>query len=64
MQLTLVLLNLDIHCLYKQCESRSVGFSEANRSGSALFVIKYANLYKQPGSINLIACQLEVDVAS
>ena len=24
--LTLVLLNLDMHCLYKQCRSRSVGF--------------------------------------
>ena len=27
--------------------------SEANRSGSALFIIKYMNLYQQPGSSNL-----------
>ena len=27
---------------------------EANRSGSALFVIKYENLYQQPGSSNPI----------
>ena len=28
--------------------------SEANLSGSALFVIQYVNLYQQPGSSNLI----------
>ena len=27
---------------------------EANWSGSALFTIKYVNLYQQPGSSNLI----------
>ena len=35
-----------LHC--KQCRSRSVG------SESALFAIKYVNLYEQYGSINLI----------
>ena len=45
--LTLVLLSPDIHCLCKQCRSRSVGFwssEEANWSGSALFAIKYVIL--------------------
>ena len=40
--LTLVLLNPDIPYLCKQCRSDS---EEANRSGSALFAIKYVNLY-------------------
>ena len=38
--------------------------AEANWSGSALFVIKYVNLYQQPGSSNLIGWKLEVGVAS
>ena len=37
---------------------------EVNWSGSALFVIKYVNLYQQPGWSNLIGCKLEVGVAS
>ena len=38
---------------------------EANWFGSALFVIKYVNLYKKkPGSSNLIGWKLEVGVAS
>ena len=37
---------------------------EVNWSGSALFVIKYLNLYEQLGSINLIGWKLEVGVAS
>ena len=37
---------------------------EANWSGSALFVIKYVNLYQQPGSGNLIGWKLEVGMAS
>ena len=49
--LTLVL-NPDIPCLCKLCRSRSV----------ALFVIKYVNLYQQPGSSNLTGWKLEVDV--
>ena len=44
--LTLVLLNPDIPCLCKQCRSRSVGFKEANLSGSTLFAIQYVNLYQ------------------
>ena len=37
---------------------------EANWSGSALFAIKYVNLYQQSGSHNLIGWKLEVGVAS
>ena len=37
---------------------------EANWSGSALFVIKYVNIYQKPGSNNLIGWKLEVIVAS
>ena len=37
---------------------------KANWSGSALFVIKYVNLYQQSGSSNLISWKLEVEVAS
>ena len=38
--------------------------AEANWSGSALFVIKYVNLYQQPGSSILIGCTLEVGMTS
>ena len=38
--------------------------SEANWSGSALFVIKYMNLKQQPGSSNLIGWKLKVGRAS
>ena len=37
---------------------------EANWSGSALFAIKYVNLYQQTGSSNLIGWKLEVGMAS
>ena len=37
---------------------------EANWSGSALFVIKYVNLYQKLRSSNLIGWKLEVGVAS
>ena len=50
--------------LCKQCRTRSVGFWRANWSGSALFVIKYANLYQQLGSSNLIGWKVEVGVVS
>ena len=59
--LTLVLLSPDMPCLYKQCRSRS---EEANWYGSALFAIKYVNMYQQPGSSNLIGWKLIVVVAS
>ena len=53
--LTLVLLNPDMSCLCKQCISRS---------GSALFAIKYVDLYQQPGSGNMIGWNLDMGVAS
>ena len=37
---------------------------EASWPGSALFVIKYVNLYQQPRSSNLIGSKLEVAMAS
>ena len=37
---------------------------EANWSVSALFAIKYVNLYQQTGSSNLIGWKLDVGVAS
>ena len=37
---------------------------EANWSGSALFAIKYVNLYQQASSINLTGWKLEVGVVS
>ena len=37
---------------------------EANRSGSALFVIKYVNFCQKPGSSNLIGWKSEVGMAS
>ena len=37
---------------------------EATWSGSALFAMKYLNLYQQSGSSNLIGCKLEVGMAS
>ena len=41
-----------------------LAFEEANWSGSALFVIKFVNLYQQSGSGNQIGWKLEVGVAS
>ena len=41
--LTLV---LNMPCLCKQCRSDQLASSEANWSGSALFVIQYVNLYQ------------------
>ena len=37
---------------------------EANWSGSALFAIKYVNLYQQPWSSDLTGWKLEKSVAS
>ena len=59
--LTLILMNLDMSCLYKQYRSRSE--EEANWSGSPLFIIKYVNLYQQHRSSNMNDWKLEVGVA-
>ena len=61
--LTLVLLNPDIPCLYS-VDPDQLASEEANWSGSALFAIKYVNLYQQSGSSNPIGWKLEVGVAS
>ena len=45
-KLNLALLMFDMLCLCKQSRSRSVGLV-------IKFVIKYVNLYQQPGSSNL-----------
>ena len=47
--LTLVLLNLDMPCFANSVDPDQLASSEANWSGSALFVTKYVNLYQQPG---------------
>ena len=54
----------DMPCLCKQCRSRSVGFLEANLSGSTLFVFQYVNLYQLSRSSYLIGWQLEEGLAS
>ena len=46
-----------MHCPCKLCRSRSSGL-KANWSESALFVIKYLNLYQQPVSRNPICWKL------
>ena len=45
-------------------DSDQLDSEKANWSGSALFAIKYENLYQQSDSSNLIGWKLEVDVAS
>ena len=53
----------DMPCLNKSVGPDQLTSEEANRSGSALFVIKYVNFYQKPGSSNLIGWKLEVGVA-
>ena len=62
--LTLVLLYRNIFCFSKSVDPDQLASEEANWSGSALFAIKYANLYQQSGSSYLIGWKLEVGVAS
>ena len=52
--LTLVLLNPIYPDIANSVDPDQLASEEANRSGSALFIIKYVNLYQQPGSSNLI----------
>ena len=53
----------DMPCL-SSVDPDQLASSEANWSGSALFVIKYVSFYQNPGSGNLIGWKLEVGVAS
>ena len=52
--LTLLLLNTTCPVLVSSVGTDQLASEEANWSGSALFAIKYLNLYQQPGSSNLI----------
>ena len=62
--LTLLLLNMTCPVLANSVDPDQLASSEANWSGSALFVIKYVNFYQKPESSNLIGWKLEVGVAS
>ena len=63
--LTLVLLNPGIHPAFANIvDPDQMASGEANWSGSALFTIKYVNLYQQSGSSNLTGWRLEVGMAS
>ena len=62
--LTFVLLNPDILCHFTNSEDPDqMASEEPNWSGSALFAIKYVNLYQQPRSSNLIGWILVVGMA-
>ena len=54
----------DMPVLANSVDPDQLASEEANWSGSALFVIKYVNLYQNSGSSNLIGWKLEVGVAS
>ena len=58
------MLNTTCPVLANSVDPDQLASSEANWSGSALFVIKYVNFYQNPGSSNLIGWKLEVGVAS
>ena len=62
--LSFVLLNTNIPCFANSVNPDQLASSEANWSGSALFVIQLVNLYKHSGSIHMIGWKLEVGVAS
>ena len=62
--LTLLFLNMTCPVLANSVDPDQLASEEANWSGSALFVIKYVNLYQKPESSNLIGWKLEVGVAS
>ena len=62
--LTLVLLNPDMSCFTNTVDPDQLASEEANWSGSALFAMKYVNLYQQSGSSNLNGWKLEMGVAS
>ena len=63
LKLTILLLNTTCSVLANSVDPDQLA-SEANWSGSALFVIKYLNFYQKPSSSNLIGWKLEVGLAS
>ena len=62
--LTLVLLNRIYSAFANSVDPDQLASEEANRSGSALFTIKYVKVYQQSGSSKLIGRKLEVGLAS
>ena len=62
--LSLIFSYLHEKILANSVDPDQLASSEANWSGSALFVIQDVNLYQQPGSSNLTGWKLEVGVAS
>ena len=62
--LTHLLLNTTCPVLANSVDPDELASEEANLSGSALFVIKYVNLYQYPESSNLIGWKIEVGMAS
>ena len=64
LHLSLVLLVPDSPTFANSVDPDQLASSEANWSGSALFVIQHVSLYQQPGSSNLIGWQAEVGMAS
>ena len=62
--LTLHLLNTTCPVLANSVDPDQLASSEANWSGSALFVIHYVNFCQKPGSSNLIGWKLEVGISS
>ena len=61
--LTILLLNTTCPVLANSVDPDQLASEEANWSGSALFAIKWVNLYQQSGSSNLIGW-LRMGVAS
>ena len=51
-------------CFANIVDPDQLASEEANWSGSAMFVIKYVNLYQQSGLNNLNGWKLEVGMAS
>ena len=62
--LILLLLNMTFSVLTNSVDPNQLASSEANWSGSALFVIKYENFYQKPGLSNLTGWKLKLGVAS
>ena len=62
--LTILLLKTSCPILANSVDPDQLASEEANRSESAMFVIKYVNFFQKPGSSNLIGWKLEVGMAS
>ena len=58
------MLNPDIPAFANSVDPDQLASEEASWFGSALFTIKYVNLYQQSGLSNLIGWKLDVGVAS